>query len=116
MNFALRVLIILFLWHSTVELKIIFPQIDDFPVDCKDPDGSNGTCRNLQYCPAAITANKVNSCYFDGDEEYVCCKNNVWDDAKLSKSTSNCGVEELPFEIISGLRTEYKEFSYMVNL
>ncbi|XP_023292440.2 serine protease snake-like [Lucilia cuprina] len=116
MKFSLRILIISFCWHYTVESRFVFPTVDEFPTDCKLPDGSNGTCRNLQYCPAAITAKKVNVCYFDGDNEYVCCKENVWDDVQMRPFTMNCGARPPRVEIIQDIQTEYKEFSYMVAL
>ncbi|XP_065371884.1 serine protease snake-like [Calliphora vicina] len=116
MKYALRILIIFYLWLNTVESKFVYPKVDDFPTDCKVPDGSNGTCRNLQYCPAAITAKQVKLCYFDGGDEYVCCKENIWDDVTMRPFTMNCGAQYPHFEIIKGIQTEYKEFAYMVAL
>lgn len=116
MKIALRILIIIVqLWQYAVKGKFVFPTIDEYPTDCKLPDGSLGTCRNLQYCPAAITAKKVNLCYFEGADEYVCCKENMWDDIKMRPFTLFCGAQEPRYEIISGYKTEYKEFAYMVS-
>lgn len=116
MKLTLEYFLIFYLNFFNTESKIIFPKIDDFPTDCQTPDGSKGTCRNLQYCPAAITARKVNSCYFEYDEEYVCCKENLWDDIAMKPFTASCGIQEPRFEIVGGYVTEYKEFSYMVRL
>ena len=98
----------------SIETRFVFPTVDDFPTDCKLPEGSGGMCRMLQYCPAAITAKKVNTCYFDGNVEYVCCKENLWNDVTMRPFTANCGAREPRHEIIAGLHTEYKEFSFMV--
>lgn len=99
----------------SIETKFVYPTVDDFPTECKLPDGRVGMCRMLQYCPAAITAKKVNSCYFDGSVEYVCCKENLWNDVKMRPFTADCGARAAIHEIINGLQTEYKEFGFMVS-
>uniref|UniRef100_A0A1A9WQN4 Peptidase S1 domain-containing protein n=1 Tax=Glossina brevipalpis TaxID=37001 RepID=A0A1A9WQN4_9MUSC len=118
------------LTRKIVASNIIFPQIDDFPLECNLPDGSTGTCRNLKYCPTAITAKNITVCYYEQFEQFVCCRNNIWSDVTNRPITRACEGEmpastpflkgrgigvQIPY-VLRGLRTYLGEFSYMAAL
>ncbi|XP_061398236.1 serine protease snake-like [Musca vetustissima] len=97
---------------STYGIK--FPTVDPFPTECTFPDKTSGTCMSLQYCPAALTAKNVTLCYMEKDEQFVCCKNDLWEDMKRRPITRDC--VDPRYEIVHGLQTVYREFPYMAAL
>ncbi|KAL9913372.1 serine protease snk-like [Glossina fuscipes fuscipes] len=133
MSFKIFTLILLteiFNFDECLTSNIIFPQIDDFPTECSLPDGSDGTCRNLKYCPRAITAKNITVCYYEQFEQFVCCKNNLWSDVTNRPITRACEGEipvntnflkrsgtniHVPY-VLRGLHTYLGEFSYMAAL
>ncbi|XP_073819736.1 venom serine protease Bi-VSP-like [Musca autumnalis] len=90
------------------------PAVDPFPTECTLSDKTSGTCLNLLYCPAALTAKNITLCYTENDEQYVCCPNSLWADMKRRRITGDCGVPY--YHIVNGLYTEYREFPYMAAL
>ncbi|XP_073819749.1 transmembrane protease serine 9-like [Musca autumnalis] len=93
---------------------IKFPTVDPFPTECTLPDKTSGTCLNLLYCAAALTAKNITLCYTENDEQYVCCPNSLWASMKRRRITGDCGVPR--YEIVRGLNTVYREFPYMAAL
>ncbi|XP_054726239.1 serine protease snake-like [Anastrepha obliqua] len=94
--------------------RIIFPDIDDFEIECTLPDGAQGMCRNLRYCPSAFDSReRVKTCYFERSEQFVCCR----DEPKEYATKRACLSYYPPIhEMISGLSTQPNEFPYMVAL
>uniref|UniRef100_A0A1I8MHT0 Peptidase S1 domain-containing protein n=1 Tax=Musca domestica TaxID=7370 RepID=A0A1I8MHT0_MUSDO len=107
-------LLLVLYFQYVLSSAIKFPTVDPFPTECKLPDKTRGTCINLLYCPAALTAKNITLCYTEKDEQYVCCKNDLWGDIKPRRITGDCGVPR--YEIVHGLQTVYREFPYMAAL
>ncbi|XP_017488913.1 PREDICTED: chymotrypsin-2-like [Rhagoletis zephyria] len=92
--------------------RIIFPDIDDYEIECTLSDGEQGMCRNIRYCPSAYDSReRLKTCYFERSEQFVCCRDVPKEyAAKRACSSYYPSVHS----IIGGLATQRNEFPYMV--
>ncbi|XP_037951658.1 serine protease snake-like [Teleopsis dalmanni] len=105
-----------FVIQEAISSKILFPQIDDFPDECKAFDGSDGVCLNIKLCPHAFTArnDEVKTCYFQRSEQFVCCSDSPFYNLKERKSTRECkDFYPMRFDMVMGIMTQRAEFPYM---
>ncbi|XP_037951657.1 serine protease snake-like isoform X2 [Teleopsis dalmanni] len=113
---------LVFVIRGVFASKIIFPTVDDFPLDCKIDNNTWGLCVNIKSCATALTVpnSEVKTCYFLQSEQFVCCKDFGGDELKTERKYRALKECEDFYPdadyVLRGTQTKPKEFPYMVAL